>query len=114
MSSVCVPIDPVDPSKEIFFTFPFPNSNANSSGVGVAVPGQHAPYRDSLLLLFLSLFAITFTHRLTFFFNEDEKEEEEDFLPARFARKEEDFWGEGARAADDEAYMVAFVYSVNK
>ena len=91
MSSVCVPIDPVDPSKEIFFTFPFPNSNANSSGVGVAVPGQHAPYRDSLLLLLL--FAITFTQlRLTFFLNEDEKEAEEDFLlPLLFARVKEDF-----------------------
>jgi hypothetical protein len=79
MSKVCVPIDPVDPSKEIFFTFPFPNSNANSSGVGVAVPGQHAPYRDSLFD------AIAETRRWITLF-EDEEEE----VVLLFAKEEEE------------------------
>jgi len=110
MSSVCVPIDPVDPSKEIFFTFPFPNSNANSSGVGVAVPGQHAPYRDSLLLLLL--FAITFTHRLTFFLNEECLSEEDDFPALFFALIKEDLRGEEHAddlADDDENIVVCVV-----
>ena len=106
MSSVCVPIDPVDPSKEIFFTFPFPNSNANSSGVGVAVPGQHAPYRDSLLLLF----AITFAqHRLTFFvFFAMNEEEKEDFPALLFALVKEDVRGDEHTddLADDDANIV--------
>jgi hypothetical protein len=80
MSKVCVPIDPVDPSKEIFFTFPFPNSNANSSGVGVAVPGQHAPYRDSLFD------AIAETRRWITFFDDEEEEE----VVLLFAKEEEE------------------------
>mmetsp|Transcript_13687 Transcript_13687/g.49065 ORF Transcript_13687/g.49065 Transcript_13687/m.49065 type:complete len:234 (+) Transcript_13687:673-1374(+) len=41
MSSVCVPMEPVLPSSEIFFTLPFPRSGTSSGTT--ARPGQHAP-----------------------------------------------------------------------
>jgi hypothetical protein len=41
MSSVCVPMEPVEPSREIFLTLPFPSAGT-SLGTS-ARPGQHAP-----------------------------------------------------------------------